>query len=264
MSRGQQTPKSLIPRKRKRSSHILTVPHSNKPTCTVCGRFYHDKDKCPELESKYANKTNSPYVGSAAHFLLVKETGSKSFIPITKRRIPEIHPDSKEKQFGVKKNWKDNRGELIYSLSPSSPEIDSNLLSVKLSSFAKQTSVRARVEALLDTGSLAGDFISEKTVKKFDFTPIQTNSKLKVCSGLDNTCYNVDTKIDWCVTFYNELLNNNDTFEISAIILKETPIDIIIGRDTIRKYQLFDKIPSQLRGSDGSKQCECQPKGGSK
>ena len=215
----------------------------------MCGRFYHDKDKCPELESKYANKTNSPYVGSAAHSLLVKETGSKSFIPITGRKIPEVLPESKEaphkKHFGGKKNWKDNKSELIYSLSPSSPKIDSNLLSVTLSSLTKLTSVRARVEALLDTGSLAGDFISEKTVNKFNFTPIQTNSKLQVCSGLDNTCYNVDTKIDLCVTFYNELLNNDDTFDISAIILKETPIDIIIGRDTIRKYQLFDKIPSQ-------------------
>ena len=39
---------------------------------------------------------------------------------------------------------------------------DSNLLSVTLSTFPKQQSVEARVEALLDTGSLAGDFISEK------------------------------------------------------------------------------------------------------
>ena len=85
-------------------------------------------------------------------------------------------------------------------------------------------------------------------MNKFNFTPIQTNSKLKVCSGLDNTYYNVDTKIDLCVTFYNELLNNYDTLDISAIILKETPIDIIMSRDTSRKYQLFDKIPIQLRG----------------
>ena len=101
------------------------------------------------------------------------------------------------------------------------------------------------MEAPVDTGSLAGDLISEKTANKFNFTPIQTNSELKVCSGLDNTCYNVDIKIDLCVTSYNELLNNDDTLDISAIVLKETPIDIIIGRDTIRKYQLFDKIPSQ-------------------
>ena len=119
-----------------------------------------------------------------------------------------------------------------------------------LSSLPKETSVKARVKALLDTGSLAGDFISEKTVKKFDFIPTQTNSKLKVCSGLDNTCYNVNTKIDLRVTFHNELLNNNDTFDISAVILKETPVDIIIGRDTIKKYKLFEKIPSQLNSDE--------------
>ena len=98
------------------------------------------------------------------------------------------------------------------------------------------------MEALLDTGSLAGDFISEKTVKKFNFTPTQTNSQLTVCLGLDNTCHNLNTKVDLGVTFYNELLNNNDTFDISAVILKETPVDIIIGRETIKKHKLFKRF----------------------
>ena len=57
----------------------------NKPTCTSCGRFFHVKDKCPDLESKYANKTNSPYVRSAAHSLLVKETGPRRVRFHTKR-----------------------------------------------------------------------------------------------------------------------------------------------------------------------------------
>ena len=157
----------------------------------------------------------------------------------------------------------------MYSLSPSSPVIDSNLLSVTFSSFSKQTSVKTRVEALLDTGSLAGDFVSEKTVNKFNFTPTQTNSQLTVCSGLDNTCHNLNTKLDLGVTFHNELLNNNDTFDISAVILKETPVDIIIGRDTIKKYKLFEKIPSQLNSDElnqeevevgnGTNRCACQP-----
>ena len=122
------------------------------------------------------------------------------------------------------------------------------------------------MEALLDTGSLAGDFISEKTVNKFNFTPTQTNLQLTVCSGLDNTCHNLNTKGDLGVTFYN------DTFDILAIILKETPVDILIGRDTIKKCKLFDKIPSQSKGDEfnqedvevgnGTKRCECQPKGG--
>ena len=96
----------------------------------MCGHFYHDKDKCPVVAGKYANKTTSPCIGSAAHSLLVKETGSKSFIPITKRKISINLPDSKEvphkKQFGGKKNGKDNKSEFI----------------ITLSSFLKQTSVR--------------------------------------------------------------------------------------------------------------------------
>ena len=111
------------------------------------------------------------------------------------------------KPFEKKKDWKDNKSELIYPVSI-------------LSSFPKETSVKARVEALLDTSSLAGDFSSEKTLNKFNFTPTQTNSKLTVCLGLDNTSYNVNTKIELGVIFYNELLNNNDTFDISANILK--------------------------------------------
>ena len=76
--------------------------------------------------------------------------------------------------------------------------------------------------------------------------PHSNNSKLTVCSGLDNTCHNLNTKLGLGVTFHNELLNNNDTFDISAVILKETPVDTIIGRDKIKKYKLFEKIPSQL------------------
>ena len=97
---------------------------------------------------------------------------------------------------------------------------------------------------LLDTGSLAGDFISEKAVTSFNFTATHTDSKL------NNTCHTLNTKVDLGVTFHNELLDNNDTFDISPIILKETPVDMIIGRDTIKKYKLFKKIPSQL-SSDG-------------
>ena len=49
-----------------------------------------------------------------------------------------------------------------------------------------------------------------------------------------------------CVSFFNEIKNKYDTFETEAIILRETPFDFIIGRDTIKKHNLFDKIPSQL------------------
>ena len=63
------------------------------------------------------------------------------------------------------------------------------------------------------------------------------------------------------MTFFNEILNKNDTFEIEAIILKDSRIDLIIGRTTIISYNLFSKIPSQLNLSTTSKDklCDCQP-----
>ena len=125
------------------------------------------------------------------------------------------------------------------------------------------------MEALLDTGNLAGDCISEKTVNRFNFTPTNTDSQLTVCSGLDNTCHTLNTKVDLGITFHNELLDNNDTFDISPVILKETPVDMIIGRDTIKKYKLFEKIPSQLSSDGlnhddlevgvGTNRCACEP-----
>ena len=100
------------------------------------------------------------------------------------------------------------------------------------------------------------------------FTPTHTDSILTVCSGLDNTCRTLNTKVDLGVIFHNELLNNNDTIDLSPVILKETPVDMIIGRDTIKKYKLFEKIPSQLSSDcinhddlevvEGTNRCACQ------
>ena len=59
--------------------------------------------------------------------------------------------------------------------------------------------------------------------------------------GLDNTCHNLNSKVDLGATFHYELLNNNDTFDVSAVILKETPVDIMIDRETIKKHKLFVK-----------------------
>ena len=105
-------------------------------------------------------------------------------------------------------------------------------------------------------------------MNRFNFTPTHTDSQLTVCSGLDNTCHTLNTKVDLGVTFHNELLNNNETFDTSPVILKETPVNIIIGRDTIKKYKLFEKIPSQLsidglnhddvEVGDGTNRCACQ------
>ena len=115
----------------------------------------------------------------------------------------------------------DTRHESLY---PPSSSQTPNLLVVSDSSLSNETSVKAQVEALLDTGNLAGGFISEKIRPNLDGLIIQCT----VCSGLDNSCYSVNIKLVLRFTYYYEILNKNDTFDIDANIFKEAPIDIII------------------------------------
>ena len=46
----------------------------------------------------------------------------------------------------------------------------------------------------------------------------------------------------------DESSNKYDTFDIKVHILKYTPVDLIIGRDAMKKFNLFTKVPSQLGG----------------
>ena len=88
---GTENSKSIDSKK----SKLVEVAKTSKPprtTCTMCGRFYHEKSVCSETSSRYANRTNSPYAGSAAHALLVKATGQKGWIPTpTSKPVPAHH-----------------------------------------------------------------------------------------------------------------------------------------------------------------------------
>ena len=80
---GTANSKSLDSKKSKvvEATKAVDKPKPPRITCTMCGRFYHEKSVCPETSNRYANWTDSPYIGSAAHVLLVKETGQRGWIP---------------------------------------------------------------------------------------------------------------------------------------------------------------------------------------
>ena len=129
------------------------------------------------------------------------------------------------------------------------------------------------MEGLLDTGCLAGDFVARRIVNRFNIKPIlQSTAKVSVCSGLNNTCYDMSKSVIVSVNFFNERVNKIDNFEIKAIILDSSPLDLIIGRSTIKKYGLVRQIPSQFEDINAvlitedktsehvNKRCGCQPK----
>ena len=84
-----------------------------------------------------------------------------------------------------------------------------NLLPVVLT-FVSQEEANGsiNVDALLDTGCVAGDFVARRFVDRFNIKPvINSATKLSVCSGLDNTCYDLSKSVIIRVNYINERLN---------------------------------------------------------
>ena len=79
---------------------------------------------------------------------------------------------------------------------------------------------RNKVQVLIDTGALAGNFIAMRVVKHFNLEDFIVNSQtLAVCSALDSKCYNISQSINLKLTFLSERLNKNTFIKLSAIIL---------------------------------------------
>ena len=186
------------------------TPKGQPPTgapakhCTVCGRSFYEGTTCHLKESKYANHVNKPYVGSEDHARLVKDKGIQAtFDPLegsgnnpNPKRKAESAPSERPNRPQIKKDWKNNKGEQVYSLSstPTSTPTSSNFLSATLTSLPwQEESVSVEGEALLDTGSLAGDFVSERLVVEYSLVPIVTANHCTVCSGLNNECVKTNT-----------------------------------------------------------------------
>ena len=88
-----------------------------------------------------------------------------------------------------------------------------------------------RLQCLLDSGSLAGDFISQEIIQDFSlnsFVKLDTSNK-KICSGLDNS-YSISLgSLTASVMFINEVNNKSEILTLILKVLKNSPIDLTIG-----------------------------------
>ena len=104
----------------------------------------------------------------------------------------------------------------------------------------EKTGVKAQVEALLDTGSLAGDLTSEKIVTNYNnYQSIPAHDKYTVFSGLENTYYTRD----FCESSRKALLWKAGGF--NAIQPNKTLIALqrtyCLAGDKINSYEDIDK-----------------------
>ena len=112
-----------------------------------------------------------------------------------------------------------------------------------------------RVFTLLGTGSFAGNFMHRRIITNHNFTQLVSNSSKKlcrVCSGLDNHCYDISDTIDLTLSYFCPDLNNHYTFPITAYVLNDSKFDLIVGRKTIRELNLFSRFPDQISANASS------------
>ena len=260
-----------------------SISKAESVLCQLCGKNNHSNADYRMRTSEFTNNQNHPYVGSEAHGRLVKATGDRDWIPnfnelkglMSKAEQSPGPSSSAAKTSKPSKDWK-SKGTYVGTILPIKLHIATspNLLPVVLT-FVSQEEANGsiNVDALLDTGCLAGDFVARGIVDRFNIKPvINSTTKFSVCSGLDNTCYDISKSVIISVNYLDERLNNINTFEIKAIILETSPLDLIIDRATVKNLSLVHQVPSQFlnirkvlitggKTSEHAKKCSgCQPK----
>jgi hypothetical protein len=98
------------------------------------------------------------------------------------------------------------------------------------------------IRALLDTGCLVGGCISKSIVDSLAASHLLFNVSTTNCSGFNNQCQNNFEALKINLSFLNEITSSLEHIITTVIVLKDSPIDLIIGRETINKtksYRLF-------------------------
>ena len=237
---------------------VSTVILDPNIICTGCGRPNHMVSSCQFTKSQYYNTTVLPYLSSPIARSLLDRFPGATFIPGKRELALQGRSSSSASSSGPSSssavNVPNKKQKGIYPstiLSSLTDNFDHDYLLVNISplpvSQAENKLSTIQIKALLDSGSLAGDFIAERVISNYKLEPyIVSTTTRKVCSGLDNKCFDISKSIQLVVSIFSEFLNKNQNFEINARILSSSPLDLVIGRPTIRKFSLFTSVPSQV------------------
>ena len=106
-----------------------------------------------------------------------------------------------------------------------------------------------RVLALLDSGCLVGDCMSQKIVDQLHASHLLVYINTTVCSGFDNQCESRFPSLLINICFINEITSLRESFETRVLILQNTPLDLILGRSTIKQQMFSRKTPSHFEDS---------------
>jgi hypothetical protein len=149
---------------------------------TGCGRTNHQAENCKFNKSQFFNKSSTPYKCSEAYTKLIAQFPSMKYIPgaiemnAMKAEMallytkPSGAPSAASVKFANKHKGM-NVEKYISSILTSKPKAD--FLMVLLSPTAPQLATNNHeVAVLLDTGSLAGDFVALRVIQNLKLTKL--------------------------------------------------------------------------------------------
>jgi hypothetical protein len=240
----------------------------SQTSCNTCGEVSHLSPACPLTDTIGTNTNNKCPWAHSAYGKAWKDAGYSCFTHNV--QIPKLPNYGRHNnQGGRDRNCKSKILSTIHSdFSPSTTDFLTVTVSLKsqterrAAEMANRGAVeegagpKATVLTLLDTGSLAGNFLSDRIVGLLDASDYIYHSKkaFSVCSGLDNTCYESNDLLDLLITYLDERNNKKLSIFITAFISKNSPIDLILGRASIRKFNFVTTNPSHFRFSDQKSQ----------
>ena len=91
-----------------------------------------------------------------------------------------------------------------------------------------------KVTALLDTGCLVGECISQESINSLNTSNYLFDTNTTICSGFDNTCETKFESLNLNISFINEVNLFKESFNTTVTVLKKSKIDLIISRETIK------------------------------
>jgi hypothetical protein len=172
--------------------------------CTGCGRSNQVQD-CIFSNAQFFNKTTAMYKGSDAYNKLIAAYPTMKYMPGSieinamknaSNSIPATLSSSATAAAPASK-FANKKGIHIetYISSILTSKHNADFLMVSLTHNAPQHTSEAPdhdIAALVDTGSLAGDFVALRVIQNIKLTKyIVRTSHRTVCSGLDNKCNDI-------------------------------------------------------------------------
>jgi len=227
--------------------------------CSGCGRNNHDRDQCTLASHENWNKNadkrwEESHYGKKFHAINIYTLPSKKTYEECLKLYEEKHSRKQKSSSssnpsgkGGKSNSSNPNGKRLNHLTIDNSHVNDDLLSVVM--YASDASSKTFSKCLLDTGSLHACYISKEVANWLTLH----DTKICSCNTSDNTygpnstiCYSCLGKVNnISVEFFNEQMRSIETLKLNAIIL-EMNYDLILGRPTIKKYNLAQKLFSHF------------------